>query len=167
MNNRFGAIFAVIGLLVGLLWANYKRTETKPRTYTESDIRLIAPESLFKTNEIEPDSQRSDKWEDFAYKIKGDHPQCAYCGIHGDHKAIEAHHIHAFELMTEARDKNGRFCLPGQKGTAAPGGELDPNNIILLCRIHHLSVGHLGNFKDSNPNVVEDCKKHRDRETRQ
>ena len=96
-------------------------------------------------------SKRSDRWESFAKKCKGEHPQCAYCGEYGDDKAIEAHHKHAFELMSAS-----------QRGSDEPGGELDPANIILLCRPDHLAIGHNGNFKTSNPNVEADCKSHSD-----
>jgi 5-methylcytosine-specific restriction endonuclease McrA len=103
-----------------------------------------APARLFDDAGIERALHpRCSGWERFAEKCKGEHPQCASCGLYGDDGTIEAHHIHAYELMTEA-----------QRGTDAPGGELDPNNIILLCRPCHLKYGHLGNFKHSDPNIV-------------
>jgi len=66
--------------------------------------------------------------------------KCAACG--GTDK-IEVHHKEPFHLN--------------------PDLELDPNNFISLCEsnsygiVCHLTIGHLGNYKNFNPNVVEDA----------
>jgi hypothetical protein len=43
-----------------------------------------------------------------------------------------------------------------------PNLELDPSNLITLCRGHHLYVGHNGNWKLWNPRVREDAADLRD-----
>lgn len=97
------------------------------------------------------DAKRSSKWPACERAFKKLHPFCAYCG---GTLNIQVHHVHQFRDMTAE-----------QKGTDAPGGELDWDNLISLCENqpedHHLKIGHLGNFKHSNPNVREDCAKHR------
>lgn len=35
--------------------------------------------------------------------------------------------------------------------------ELDPNNLVTLCREHHFHIGHHDNWKNANPNVCADC----------
>lgn len=39
---------------------------------------------------------------------------------------------------------------------AAPLEELDENNVLIVCRPHHLSICHLENFKRWNKHVRED-----------
>jgi hypothetical protein len=83
---------------------------------------------------------RSPHWEHFKEEYEKTHPkQCAYCG--STHK-VQLHHCEPFHLD--------------------PSRELDPTNMIWLCEEspsdHHLKIGHLGDFKKFNPNVVEDCR---------
>ena len=85
-------------------------------------------------------SVRSPDW----HKAEAAHlvrqPKCACCG---GTKKRQVHHIQPFH------DK--------------PELELDPNNMITLCTDGpcnlncHFVIGHLGNTKCSNPNVVEDA----------
>ena len=50
---------------------------------------------------------------------------------------LEAHHVKPFHLH--------------------PDRELDPENLIALCRSCHLMVGHLGDWPAYNPDVVADA----------
>lgn len=92
---------------------------------------------------VKADTERSGKWREVRAKHLKTNPFCAYCGSTLN---VQVHHIKPFHLNPEL--------------------ELDPNNLITLCENpesdHHLHIGHAGNFKSENPNVVEDCKKHRD-----
>ncbi len=151
-----GGFFLASVAMVGFwMLAAPKDTEgvNNPIARTQEEMREVQPPSLTEAIRLDDLSRsleegRSDKWESFAHHIKGINPQCAACGVYGDDREIQAHHIHAFKLMSEE-----------QRGSSIPGGELDPNNIILLCRFHHLTIGHLGNYRDSNPNVVADAAK--------
>lgn len=66
-------------------------------------------------------------------------PLCAVCE---GNKDLNVHHIHPFHLHPEL--------------------ELDQNNLITLCESTkhgincHLLIGHLGNFRNINPHVLED-----------
>lgn len=88
-----------------------------------------------------PKKKRSNQWA----KVRANHLKkngsCAACG---STKKLEVHHIVPFSDNPEL--------------------ELDPNNLITLCEnakggiICHLCIGHKGDYKDENPNVVEDAK---------
>lgn len=86
------------------------------------------------------ESRRSPKWPAArkAYLLR--HPKCFVClGT----KKLNVHHMKPFHLH--------------------PGLELDPTNFITLCEGNpeincHLFVGHLGNFKGFNPDVITDAK---------
>jgi hypothetical protein len=66
--------------------------------------------------------------------------ECAVCG---DTKSLEVHHIQPFHEHPEL--------------------ELEPSNLITMCEsksygiICHLLIGHNGNYKNINPNVVKDA----------
>ena len=85
--------------------------------------------------------KRSPNWT----KVRKEHlkkfPTCEVCG---EKKKLEVHHIIPFHVD--------------------PTLELDPNNLITLCEskskgvMCHLFFGHLGNYKNINTNVLEDCK---------
>jgi len=64
------------------------------------------------------------------------HPYCEVCG---SKKGVEVHHVEDFSEHPEL--------------------ELDPNNLISLCRKRrcHLLFGHLNNFKSINPKVRDDA----------
>ena len=82
--------------------------------------------------------KRSKYWPKVRKAHLKKHPYCAACGRK---KKLEVHHI-----------------IPFKK---APELELDQKNLITLCSHAtecHLSIGHLGDFKAYNPNVVEDSK---------
>lgn len=89
--------------------------------------------------------KRSSKWPG----VRKDHlkinPGCAVCG--GTEK-VEVHHIHPFHTHPEL--------------------ELDPSNLITLCEGNpkvncHLFVGHLGNYRNVNENVIKDAEHFKER----
>lgn len=88
-----------------------------------------------------PKTKRSSRWATVRAKHLKDHPACAVCG---ETKNLEVHHIHPFH--------------------DAPELELDPTNLVTLCEcashgiVCHLNVGHCGNYRSYNPNVITDAK---------
>jgi len=83
--------------------------------------------------------KRSPEWRKVknAYLLKN--PNCEACG---KSKGVQVHHKVPFNI--------------------APDLELDPNNLISLCTKGktlncHIIVGHLGNFRATNPNVELDA----------
>jgi len=81
---------------------------------------------------------RSSQWSRVRNAYIAEHNECAACGRTSD---LQIHHIRPFNKFPEL--------------------ELDTGNLITLCVSGcncHLSIGHGGNFKYYNENVVEDCK---------
>lgn len=83
--------------------------------------------------------KRSPHWPAVRKKHLEQFPNCAVCG---GTDGCEVHHIKEFHNYPEL--------------------ELEPTNLITLCEAnktfsHHLHIGHLGNYKVNNPNVVEDA----------
>ena len=82
---------------------------------------------------------RSNQWPKLRRAHLALQPLCQVCG--GSDK-LEVHHIMPFHLD--------------------PSLELQPTNLISLCEskkpglLCHLAVGHLGNYRDVNPDVVAD-----------
>ena len=82
---------------------------------------------------------RSSRWPKVRNEHLQKHPVCEVCG---GVKNLNVHHIKPYNHYPEL--------------------ELDPNNLITLCEAEkkgvncHLWFGHLGNFKNINPNVVND-----------
>lgn len=62
------------------------------------------------------------------------HPACAACGRTRD---VEVHHVEPVSL--------------------APARELDPANLLTLCRRCHLLVGHLDSWASHNPAAAADA----------
>jgi 5-methylcytosine-specific restriction protein A len=87
-----------------------------------------------------PTKVRSPKWDGVRTKHLKAHPKCAACG---SVKTLEVHHIVPF--------------------SDNPALELDPKNLITLCEstsngiICHLCVGHLGDYKSYNKDVILDA----------
>jgi 5-methylcytosine-specific restriction endonuclease McrA len=80
--------------------------------------------------------KRSRKWPKVRKAYVKKHPLCEACG---SKRKPEVHHIEDFSTN--------------------PALELDPANLITLCRAGcqcHLSFGHLGSWKSINPNVGAD-----------
>jgi len=75
---------------------------------------------------------RSPHWETVRRKfING--KKCAGCE---SSSTLEAHHIVPFDVN--------------------PDLELEPNNLICLCRECHFQLGHLRNWSAYNPSVIDD-----------
>ncbi len=99
-------------------------------------INLVTGVEKQKTN----GNKRSSEWPKVRANHLKKHPTCEVCG--GIRK-IEVHHIKPFHLNSEL--------------------ELDENNLISLCENNkwlncHLAIGHLGNFKSYNVDVINDAK---------
>ena len=83
---------------------------------------------------------RSNKWATVRKRHVEANPTCAVCG--GTDK-LEVHHKKPFH--------------------SNPDLELDPTNLITLCESWnngaqcHLLFGHLGNYRDINPDVTADA----------
>ena len=79
-------------------------------------------------------AQRSSGWD----KVRNEHikkqPVC--CGCNASSR-LEAHHIIPFHFR--------------------PDLELEPGNLITLCRDCHWNIGHLRDWSLCNPCVVEDA----------
>lgn len=85
----------------------------------------------------EQGAKRSPHWPAVEHAHKAAHPDCAACG---SVQSTEVHHVLPFHLF--------------------PQHELDPENLITLCRHSpdcHIHIGHGGNFKDYNPNIRADA----------
>jgi len=89
-------------------------------------------------------SERSGHWPTVRAAYLAEHPTCEACGSADD---LNVHHVAPFHLRPEL--------------------ELDPTNLITLCREHHFSIGHdpdgpgplRPNWKAANPNVRRDAAK--------
>lgn len=83
---------------------------------------------------------RSGKWAGVRDAYLELHPHCEFKGCK-NRDTPEVHHVLSFSRHPER--------------------ELDPTNLISLCRTgdnHHLYVGHLGRFIEENPDVREHCR---------
>jgi 5-methylcytosine-specific restriction endonuclease McrA len=82
---------------------------------------------------------RSSKWPAVMHAFLKGHPTCEVCGSKNKLLApLNIHHCQPYHLHPEL--------------------ELDPTNLITLCRPHHLLVGHLMNWSSFNKDVREDAK---------
>jgi hypothetical protein len=70
---------------------------------------------------------RSGKWQAVEKAFLKRHPRCAVCA---SVKAVNVHHLVPYHKRSDL--------------------ELDPLNLITLCRDHHLTFGHLGSWKSWN-----------------
>ena len=83
---------------------------------------------------------RSSKWSKVRNRHIEKNPTCEVCG---GVKKLNVHHIKPYNHYPEL--------------------ELEPSNLITLCESKnkgvncHLLFGHLGNYKNINLNVVDDC----------
>ncbi len=78
-------------------------------------------------------AERSREWATVRGSYVAQHSACEACGG----KPVEVHHVRPFHLWPES--------------------ELDPKNLIALCKRCHLLIGHLGDYRASNPLVREDA----------
>lgn len=67
-------------------------------------------------------------------------PACAVCWATD---LVEVHHVRPYYLFPEL--------------------ELDPKNLMTLCRVHHFWWGHLGDWSAWNPSVREDAETWREK----
>jgi 5-methylcytosine-specific restriction endonuclease McrA len=79
---------------------------------------------------------RSPHWPTARKHFLEQHPACEACGTTKD---LNVHHVVPFH-------EDPSKIL-----------ELDPANMITLCREHHFLIGHQSNWKDSNRNVRADA----------
>lgn len=84
------------------------------------------------------ETPRSGKWPAVRRAYLAEHPDCEACGRTEKQsgQVIEVHHVIPFS--TDASQ------------------ELNPDNLIALCRRCHELLGHLDKWSDSNPEVRED-----------
>jgi len=79
-------------------------------------------------------ARRSSGWR----AVRNKHiKRCSVCVVCGTRKNLEVHHILPFNQNPEL--------------------ELDPRNLITLCRKHHLLFGHLRSYRSWNKNVILDA----------
>lgn len=90
--------------------------------------------------------KRSDKWPEVRNEYIRKHPKCAVCD---STKKVEAHHVIPFHID--------------------PSLELDPKNLISLCRSKRLGFnchwlfGHLNDWKNQNIDVRKDSRDWREK----
>jgi hypothetical protein len=94
-------------------------------------LALTAPRVEHVHDHSEPRSSCWRKTREEALRL---HPRCEACNRSHD---LEAHHVEAFH--------------------SHPEKECDLSNVIVLCRDCHFAVGHLFDFRASNPQVREDA----------
>lgn len=85
-----------------------------------------------------PAEGRSPKWPAVERQFLRDHPCCEACGTRDD---LNVHHVRPFHLR--------------------PDLELDPANLITLCRTDHLVLGHLHEWASYNPDCRGDVAAYR------
>jgi len=83
---------------------------------------------------------RSSKWAAVRKQHLKENPHCAACNK--KKTGMQVHHIKPFRLSPEL--------------------ELNPRNLITLCRAHHCSVGHIGWWMMYNPYITEITKVYRE-----
>lgn len=89
---------------------------------------------------------RSPRWPKVAHEHLLKEPNCQWCG--GTEK-LQVHHIIPFsEDSSQELNPLNLVTLCEKKGGVCPPGE---------CHLRH---GHLGNFRNSNPRIREDCEAH-------
>lgn len=89
---------------------------------------------------------RSSAWIKVEHEHLVKEPGCRACPIGHKGVDVQVHHIVPFHID--------------------PSKELDPKNVITLCRRHHFMFGHCEDYKSWNPHVVEDCDRWRERLTK-
>jgi len=79
---------------------------------------------------------RNPDWPKLRRRFKKKHPECAVCGARSGGNNV-VHHIKPYQWHKEL--------------------EMEESNLITLCKSHHLTFGHLADYKSHNENVVEDA----------
>ena len=85
-------------------------------------------------------SDRSSQWVTMRKEHLKKQPVCMGCG---SNKKLEVHHIEPYHV-----DKSK---------------ELDPSNLITLCKSCHFTIGHLMDWNSWNIDVIMDCKVYLDK----
>lgn len=129
-----------IAIGFGIYRASLRFAETKVDSVNELSQAVGSDEEIgFGSSEDHP---RSSRWPKARLAHLRTNPYCAACG---DMDKLNVHHIVSFRV--------------------APECELDPSNLITLCvegpgKFNcHLHVGHGGNFRCRNPDVVKDARR--------
>ncbi len=78
---------------------------------------------------------RNQNWSVVRYDHILEHPNCFICG---SCRKLHVHHIVPFHINPEL--------------------ELDPENLMTLCAQHHLLFGHLGWWRCTNFDILDDAK---------
>ena len=78
--------------------------------------------------------ERSSRWPSLRKSWIAAHPHCEACGTT---RGLEAHHVRPVHLFPEL--------------------ELDPGNLMTVCRTHHFVLCHLGDWSAWSPWAREDC----------
>ena len=107
-------------------------------------VAMPRPEAEYRP--VVSSQPRSPQWPAVRAEHLERHPVCEACG---SSERLEVHHIEPFHTN--------------------PDRELDPKNLITLCRRHHWEVGHdpdgpgprRPNWSLSNPNVKRDAERMR------
>ena len=82
------------------------------------------------------ETQRSGRWP----AVRDAFARGKSCAACGTRSATEVHHIQPFHLV--------------------PARELDPSNLVVLCRGCHLVFGHLHSWESYNPSCLNDAAAH-------
>lgn len=108
----------------------------------------IPPEPVDQQTEAVPDGwgePRSSKWSAVRAEHVQHHPDCIACG---SRLQLNVHHVQPFHVHPEL--------------------ELEPSNLVTMCREHHFRIGHdpdgpwgpiKPGWSKSNPRVREDSKR--------
>lgn len=111
----------------------YHQIEPYIPAIQEAAQQLLKDETIGSCDDVEAQgADRSPQWRTVRDRYADAHPLCAFCGS----AAVDVHHIQPFHLF--------------------PTRELDPDNLISLCRVHHFIYGHGGDWKGYNPDVLVD-----------
>lgn len=81
---------------------------------------------------------RSARWSEVRNRFLATHSKCEVCDTKGN-------------LLNQL---NCHHCTPFH---VDPTLELNPNNLITLCRVHHFLFGHLMSWKSWNVDVRKDA----------
>lgn len=126
---------------LGLFLFLQPKTEERGEEYVEHH-----PPTMNADGELLAEAARSPHWPAVRTAFLRQHPRCEACGTRHD---LNVHHVQPFHLH--------------------PDKELDPDNLITLCRPCHLKYGHACddqgrvNWSCENPNVRADVKRARKR----
>lgn len=102
-------------------------------TMTIDPLKIFDDLADFVLGKAPAGKKRSSKWRSVRKKHVDEHPECFVCR---KKRTIQVHHLIPFYL--------------------APSLELDPENLVSLCRRCHLVFGHLGDYSCVNPTCKAD-----------